>query len=82
MVLLESEQLGHSVYVTSYMNDLRSFIDPKIIDKFENIFHYIVDTSVEFTRKFGKFPCPGSGPFVVNHMIKLIECNIKGFRPT
>ena len=81
MVLLESEQLGHSVYVTSYMNDLRTFIDPKIIDKYEATFHYLLDTSVEYTRKNGKFPCPGSGPFVVNHMIKYIECYIRQFRP-
>lgn len=82
MVLLEPEQLGHSVYVTSYMNDLRTFIDPKIIEKFEKIFNYVLDTTVEYTRKNGKFPCPGSGPFVVNHMIRLIECYIKGYRPS
>lgn len=63
------------------MNDLRTFIESKIIDKYEKTFHYLLDTSVEFTRKNGKFPCPGSGPFVVNHMIKLIECYIKEFRP-
>lgn len=82
MVLLESEQLGHSVYITSYVSDLSQFIDPKIIEKFEKMFHYVVDTSVEFTRKNGKFPCPGTGPFVVNHMIKLIECYLKPFRPS
>ena len=32
MVLLESEQLGHGVYITSYVHDLSQFIDPKIIE--------------------------------------------------
>lgn len=82
MVLLESEQLGHTVYVTSYMNDLRTFIDPKIIDKLELAFNYLLDTSVEYTRKNGKFPCPGSGPFVVNHMIRIFNCYLNGFRPS
>jgi hypothetical protein len=81
MVLLESEQLGHSVYVTSYMNDLKTFIDPKIVEKLEKCFHYMLDTCVEYTRKNCKFPCPGSGPYVVNHMIRLIECYIIAFRP-
>ena len=63
------------------MNDLRTFIDPKIIEKLEKTFNYLLDTSVEYTRKNCKFPCPGSGPFVVNHMIRLIECYIIGFRP-
>lgn len=45
------------------------------------MFNYVVDTSVEFTRKNGKFPCPGDGPYVVNHMIKIIECYLKPYRP-
>lgn len=82
MVLLESEQLGHAVYVTSYCDDLKQFIDEKVVEKFEKMFHYVVDTAVEFTRKNGKFPCPGRGPFLVNHMIRLVECYVKQYRPS
>jgi hypothetical protein len=48
---------------------------------FENYFNYLADTGVEFTRKNGKFPCPGNGPFLVNHMIKYIECYVNVHRP-
>ena len=66
MVLLESSQLGHSVYVTSYINYLREKLESKIWDKFEKIFHYVLDLCVEFTRKNGKFPQPVNGSFLVN----------------
>ena len=73
MVLLESSQLGHSVYVTSYINYLREKLESKIWDKFEKAFHYVLDLSVEFTRKNGKFPQPVNGSFLVNQMIRLMN---------
>lgn len=82
MVLLESASLGHTVYITSYCAKLRQFLpESKVVDKFENYFNYLADTGVEFTRKNGKFPCPGNGPFLVNHMIKYIECYVNVHRP-
>lgn len=73
MVLLESVQLGHSVYVTSYVNSCRERLESKIWDKFEKIFHYVLDVCVEFTRKNGKFPQPVNGPFLVNQMCRLMD---------
>jgi hypothetical protein len=74
MVLMESHQLGHNVFITSYCTTLRKVFDHKMVDKFEQVFNYLVDVCVEFTRVNGKFPCPGNGSFVVNHIIRLIEC--------
>ena len=81
MVLLESAQLGHSVFITSYATDLKVFIEDKACEKFEELFHYLMDLCVEFTRVKGKFPCPGTGSFVVNHMIRLIDCYMDEFKP-
>jgi len=74
MVLLESHQLGHNVFIKSYCNHLKTFLEDKVCDKLEGIFHYIADVCVEFTRKNCKFPCPGTGAYVVNHTIKLLDC--------
>lgn len=81
MVLLESHQLGHNVFISSYINYLKTFIDEKVCDKILHMFNYVADTSVEFTRKNCKFPCPGTGAFVVNHIIKYIECYLAEFKP-
>ena len=70
------------MFITSYCTDLRKFIDTAVVDKFELLFHYIADICIEFTRKNGKFPCPGNGPFVVNHIIKLIQCYLARFQKT
>ncbi len=69
------------MFIKSYTNSLKTYLEEKHCDKFEKFFHYIVNNCVEFTRKYGKFPCPGGGPFVVNHMIKLIECYLDRYRP-
>ena len=81
MVLLESAQLGHNVFITSYATELKAFLDEKLCDKFEELFHYILDLSVEFTRTKGKFPCPGNGSFVVNHIIRMIDTYMEEFKP-
>jgi dynein heavy chain len=81
MVLLEQHQLGHNVFITSYINYLKTFIDEKLCDKVGKMFHYLADCSVEFTRKNCKFPCPGNGAFVCNHTIKYMDCYIKEFKP-
>lgn len=47
----------------------------------EALFHYISDVCVEFTRKNCKFPCPGTGAYVVNHTIKLIDCYMAEYKP-
>ena len=81
MVLLEAQQLGHNVFIKSYATELRTYLDAKVCDKFEKCFHYIADICAEFTRKNCKFPCPGTGPYVVNHMIRLIETYVQQHRP-
>lgn len=81
MVLLESSQLGHNVYITSYCNDLKKFLEEKLCDKLETFFHYMMDASVEYTRVNGRFPCPGTGAFLVNHMIRIIDCYMTQFKP-
>jgi dynein heavy chain len=82
MVLLESAELGHSCFITSYCTTLKELIrDNKIGEKVEKLFHYIADLALEFTRKNGKFPCAGNASFLVNHIIRLIECHMDTFKP-
>jgi len=81
MVLLESAQLGHSCLIDSYKTDLEVLIEPKVVEKVIKMFHYIADLSLEFTRVNGKFPCAGNAPFLVNHIIRMIDCYMAAFRP-
>ena len=81
MVLLESQQLGHNVLIVSYCNYLATFLEEKVASKLEAIFHYVADCCIEFTRKNCKFPCPGTGAYVVNHTIKLIDCYMTEYKP-
>jgi len=81
MVLLESGELGHSVYVTSYRTELLKLFEEKVCDKLTKYFHHIIDLSVEFTANNCHFPCPGNGAFIVNHMIRIIECYVEAFKP-
>jgi len=81
MVLLESAQLGHSVFIDSYSNNVKEIIDPKIVDKFIKIFHHVADLAIEFTRVNCKFPCAGAPGFLINHMIRLIQCYLSIYIP-
>jgi hypothetical protein len=82
MVLLESHQLGHNVFITSYIAYLKTFLEEKACEKVEDLMHYMADVCVEFTRKSCRFPCPGTGAYVVNHTIKLMDCYMNEFKPT
>lgn len=82
MVLLESAQLGHSPWITSYCASLKTLIrDNKVGEKIEKLFHYIADLSFEFCRTHGKFPTAGNPPFLVNHIIRIIECYMDIYKP-
>lgn len=82
MVLMESNQLGHTPFIKSYCTDLKNLIrNKKVAENVEKIFHYVMDLSVEFTRINGKFPCAGPPPFLVNHVIRLIETYMEEFKP-
>lgn len=82
MVLLESQQLGHSVFVTSYCAELKRYLDEKLCDKLCKVFHHVLDLSVAFTTYHGKFPCPGTGAYLANHMIRIMECFMNAYKPT
>jgi len=41
----------------------------------------MADLSIEFTRLNGKFPCAGLAPFLVNHMIRIVDCYMDIYRP-
>jgi hypothetical protein len=81
MVLLESIQLGHAVFLKSFCNDLRTFIDAKIIDKFEPAINYTIDVCVEFVRINCTTGTQGNGSYCSSQVIRLIECYIERFRP-
>ena len=80
-MLLESGQLGHSVYIASYMTELNKMIDEKVTSELGKYFHLLVDLSWEFCRLNGQFPCAGQPAFLVNHMIRIIECYLQPYKP-
>lgn len=80
MVLLEAAQLGHNVFIKSYTNELRKLFDEKICAKVEEYFTYIADICVEYTKQNCKFPCPGTGAYVINHMIRIMDCYIDQYK--
>jgi dynein heavy chain len=45
------------------------------------VFHHVLDLSVAFTKENGKFPCPGTGAYLVNHMIRIMECYMNAYKP-
>jgi dynein heavy chain len=81
MVLLESVQLGHTVFIKSYCKDLRTFAEAKIIDKFEALFNYVADVCFEFSRVNCKFPTPGNSRYLVAHMTRIMDTYIQPHRP-
>ena len=81
MVLLESQQLGHNVFIKSYCDDLRLFMDEKTVDKFEKVFNYVADVCVEFVRVNCKAPTPASGVYVVSQILRYIETYMAVLRP-
>jgi hypothetical protein len=72
MVLLESSQLGHNVFIDSYSNNVKELIEEKVVNKFIKMFHHVADLAIEFIRVNCKIPCAGAPAFLVNHMIRII----------
>jgi hypothetical protein len=56
-------------------------IEKKVCDQLGEYFHYVADLCIEFTRVNGKFPCAGEKSFLVNHMIRIIECYVIPHKP-
>ena len=81
MVLLESHQLGHNVFIKSYCDDLRTFMEEKTVDKFEKMFNYVADVCVEYIKMYCKPMSSSNGVFVVSQVIRYLETYIKPLRP-
>ena len=82
MVLLEPHELGHNVLITSFMNDIATFIDEKIIAKLGPAMHYVADATVAFIYRKCKFPVMTGPNFVVDNMIKVFDTFIRGWKQT
>lgn len=82
MVLLEPQELGHNVLITSFINDISKFIDnDKLSKKLMELFHYISDMTVTFIYKRCKFPVPTGPNFVVDNMLKLFDTYVRQWQP-
>ena len=82
MVLLEPHELGHNVLITSFMNDIKSFLDEKLVKKLEDVMQYIADITVEYIYRHCSFPVPTGPNFVVDNMIKVFDTFVRGWKPT
>lgn len=75
MVFMEPKQLGHSVLITSYCNNLEKYIG-KTADAVRSLMHYFADLSIAFTNMRGKFPVPTDPNFLVNSMLSIFDCYV------
>lgn len=80
MVLLEPHELGHNVLITSFINDIKSFIDEKICANVEKIMHYLSDITVDFIYANCKFPVPTGPNFVVDNMLKVFDTFVRRWK--
>jgi hypothetical protein len=70
--LLEPQQLGHNVLITSYFNDLAKYVDKEIVNGLTKSAHFAADVCVEFSGQV-KYPV-GLGPnFLVNQMLQVFD---------
>lgn len=79
MVLLEPRQLGHSVLITSYCNDLEKYLG-KTAELVRQYMHYYADLSIAFTSRHSIFPVPTDPNFLVNSMINVFDCYVQEWK--
>ena len=48
MVLLEPHELGHNVLITSFINDISTFLDEKLCAKLGDLMHYVANVTVAY----------------------------------
>jgi dynein heavy chain len=82
MVLLEPEELGHNVLITSYGNEMAKIVDRKIVDKVLSIMHYVCDCVCFYAYMHCSFPVPTGPNFVVNNFLKVFHSFIIDWEPT
>jgi len=81
MVLLEPSELGHNVLITSFINDLATYLDEKLCAKLMQLLHYIADATVAFIYRHCKFPVPTGPNFVVDNMLKVFDTYVRCWKP-
>jgi hypothetical protein len=81
MVLVESALLGANVHVKSYCDDLRTFVEEALVDKFQLSWNYILDTCCEYARLNCSSATPRTPVFCVRQMIRILETYVVQHRP-
>jgi dynein heavy chain len=77
MVFLEPHQLGHTVLITSYLNNYKENFSEKLLAKIVAEFHFLADMSVLFSLKHLKYPQTTGPNYLVDNMIKLFDTFMK-----
>jgi dynein heavy chain len=80
MVLLEPKELGHNVLITSFCNEITAWVDKKITDQLHDIFQYMSNVCVEFTRQNCKFPVPTHPNFHVANTLKVFDSFVRPWK--
>ena len=81
MVFLEPKQLGHSVLVTSYCNEVKEHFFKGNTEKFEAQLHQLIDASVAWMFKIvTKLPTPLDPQYVVYSVLNLFDSFLVDFR--
>jgi len=74
MVLMEPQQLGHQVLITSYCNSLPKYhIEEKLQQSILKKMTYVCDLSMEYTRINCKFPVPTGPNFLVHNFLHIFD---------
>ena len=79
MVLLEPHELGHNVLITSFINDITSYLDEKLTKKIGDLMHYLADVSCAYIYRHCQFPVPTGPNFVVDNMLKVFDTFVRGW---
>jgi dynein heavy chain, axonemal len=74
MVLMEPQQLGHQVQITSYCQQLPEYhLEEKLIKKIDKLMTYVCALCMEFTRINCKFPVVTGPNFLVHNFLRVFD---------
>jgi dynein heavy chain len=69
MVLLEPRQLGFEPLIQSYVQDLATFLEEKVVNKVSKIMFYMCHLTMEFVRTTCKQAVPTGSNFMVHNIL-------------
>jgi len=80
MVLLEPKQLGYTVLILSYAQDLAQTVLHKHAETVKQWMLWMADACICFSFRFGHFPLPTDPNFLISSMINIFNSYVAEYR--